>query len=51
MDLVIRDAEVVELHWRAPYRADVGIEGGDHHLVLKEGAAAGCLRPVARRGS
>ncbi|QIY97997.1 amidohydrolase family protein [Streptomyces sp. S1D4-11] len=49
MDLVIRDAEVVDGTSGPSYRADVGIEGGRITTVLKEGAAAGCLRPVARR--
>ncbi|MEU7337683.1 MULTISPECIES: D-aminoacylase [unclassified Streptomyces] len=49
MDLVIRDAEVVDGTAGPSYRADVGIEGGRITTVLKEGAAAGCLRPVARR--
>ncbi|MET8410160.1 D-aminoacylase [Streptomyces sp. NPDC005195] len=49
MDLVIRDAEVVDGTGGPSYRADVGIEGGRITTVLKEGAAAGCLRPVARR--
>lgn len=49
MDLVIRDAEVVDGTAGPSYRADVGIEGGRITTVVKEGAAAGCLRPVARR--
>ncbi|WP_393097556.1 amidohydrolase family protein [Streptomyces sp. LN325] len=49
MDLVIRDAEVVDGTGGPSYRADVGIEGGRITTVVKEGAAAGCLRPVARR--
>ncbi|MFG2478371.1 amidohydrolase family protein [Streptomyces fagopyri] len=49
MDLVIRDAEVVDGTSGPSYRADVGIEGGRITTVVKEGAAAGCLRPVARR--
>ncbi|MGW3153247.1 N-acyl-D-amino-acid deacylase family protein [Streptomyces sp. NPDC001089] len=49
MDLVIRDAEVVDGTAGPSYRADVGIERGRITTVLKEGAAAGCLRPVARR--
>lgn len=49
MDLVIRDAQVVDGTGGPSYRADVGIEGGRITTVVKEGAAAGCLRPVARR--
>ncbi|MGP4045050.1 N-acyl-D-amino-acid deacylase family protein [Streptomyces sp. 2A115] len=49
MDLVIRDAEVVDGTGEPSYRADVGIEGGRITTVVKEAAAAGCLRPVARR--
>ncbi|GGX57630.1 N-acyl-D-amino-acid deacylase family protein [Streptomyces minutiscleroticus] len=49
LDLVIRDAEVVDGSGGPSYRADVGVEGGRITTVLKEGAAAGCLRPVARR--
>ncbi|MFI6339736.1 amidohydrolase family protein [Streptomyces sp. NPDC050535] len=49
MDLVIRDADVVDGTGDPSYRADVGIENGVITTVVKEGAAAGCLRPVARR--
>ncbi|MFF1677383.1 amidohydrolase family protein [Streptomyces sp. NPDC058256] len=49
MDLVIRDAEVVDGTGEPSYRADVGIENGVITTVVKEAAAAGCLRPVARR--
>ncbi|WSW77303.1 D-aminoacylase [Streptomyces sp. NBC_00996] len=49
MDLVIRDAEVVDGTGDPSYRADVGIEAGRITTVVKEAAAAGCLRPVARR--
>ncbi|MFJ4830315.1 amidohydrolase family protein [Streptomyces sp. NPDC088747] len=49
MDLVIRDADVVDGTGDPSYRADVGIENGVITTVVREGAAAGCLRPVARR--
>ncbi|MFD5631065.1 amidohydrolase family protein [Streptomyces sp. NPDC127072] len=49
MDLVIRDADVVDGTGDPSYRADVGIENGVITTVVKEGAAAGCLHPVARR--
>ncbi|MCX4905799.1 amidohydrolase family protein [Streptomyces sp. NBC_00878] len=49
LDLVIRDAEVVDGSGGPSYRADVGIEGGRITAVVQEAAAAGCLRPVARR--
>ncbi|MCX4971755.1 amidohydrolase family protein [Streptomyces sp. NBC_00620] len=49
MDLVIRDAEVVDGTGEPSYRADVGIENGVITTVVKEAAAAGCQRPVARR--
>ncbi|MEU9187883.1 D-aminoacylase [Streptomyces sp. NPDC048484] len=49
MDLVIRDAEVVDGSGGPSYRADVGIEGGRITAVVQEAAAAGCLRPEARR--
>ncbi|MEV0223657.1 D-aminoacylase [Streptomyces sp. NPDC050704] len=49
MDLVIRDAEVVDGTGEPSYRADVGIEGGRITTMVKEASAAGCLRPVARR--
>ncbi|MFJ5140898.1 amidohydrolase family protein [Streptomyces sp. NPDC088707] len=49
MDLVFRDAEVVDGTGGASYRADVAIEGGRIAAIVKEGAAAGCQRPTARR--
>ncbi|MDQ0949978.1 N-acyl-D-amino-acid deacylase [Streptomyces phaeochromogenes] len=48
MDLVVRDVDVVDGSGGPSYRADVGIEGGRITTVVQE-AAAGCLRPVARR--
>jgi N-acyl-D-amino-acid deacylase len=49
MDLVVRDVEVVDGSGGPSYRADVGIEGGRITAIVQEAAAAGCLRPVARR--
>ncbi|MFE9683656.1 amidohydrolase family protein [Streptomyces sp. NPDC006285] len=49
MDLVIRDVDVVDGSGGPSYRADVGIEGGRITSVVREAAAAGCLRPDARR--
>ncbi|MFI1209193.1 amidohydrolase family protein [Streptomyces sp. NPDC020802] len=49
MDLVIRDVDVVDGSGGPSYRADVGIERGRITTVVQEAAAAGCLRPVARR--
>lgn len=49
MDLVIRDAEVVDGGGDASYRADVAIEGGRIAAIVKEAAAAGCQRPTATR--
>ncbi|MFF7437643.1 amidohydrolase family protein [Streptomyces sp. NPDC008122] len=49
MDLVFRDADVVDGSGGDSYRADVGIEGGRIVSVVKEAAAAGCQRPTARR--
>jgi len=49
MDLVIRDVDVVDGSGGPSYRADVGIEGGRIGTVVQEAAAAGCLRPAARR--
>ncbi|MFI1480934.1 amidohydrolase family protein [Streptomyces sp. NPDC020747] len=49
IDLVVRDVEVVDGSGGPSYRADVGIEGGRITAVVQEAAAAGCLRPVARR--
>ncbi|MGI3200012.1 N-acyl-D-amino-acid deacylase family protein [Streptomyces sp. GLT-R25] len=49
MDLVVRDVEVADGSGGPSYRADVGIEGGRITAIVQEAAAAGCLRPVARR--
>ncbi|MEV7138653.1 N-acyl-D-amino-acid deacylase family protein [Streptomyces tauricus] len=49
LDLVIRDVDVVDGSGGPSYRADVGVEGGRITTVVQEAAAAGCLRPVARR--
>ncbi|MEU0401468.1 D-aminoacylase [Streptomyces sp. NPDC006197] len=49
MDLVFRDAEVVDGSGGDSYRADVGIEDGRIVSIVKEAAAAGCQRPTARR--
>ncbi|MFE7598208.1 amidohydrolase family protein [Streptomyces sp. NPDC057494] len=49
MDLVFRDAEVVDGSGGDSYRADVAIEGGRIASIVKEAAAAGCQRPTARR--
>ncbi|MFE9134062.1 amidohydrolase family protein [Streptomyces sp. NPDC007355] len=49
MDLVFRDAEVVDGTGGPSYRADVAIDGGRIAAIVKEGAAAGCQRPTARR--
>ncbi|MFD3332649.1 amidohydrolase family protein [Streptomyces sp. NPDC058700] len=49
MDLVFRDAEVVDGGGGPSYRADVAIDGGRIAAIVKEGAAAGCQRPTARR--
>ncbi|MGW0120119.1 N-acyl-D-amino-acid deacylase family protein [Streptomyces sp. NPDC003327] len=49
MDLVFRDAEVVDGSGGDSYRADVAVEGGRIAAIVKEAAAAGCQRPTARR--
>jgi N-acyl-D-amino-acid deacylase len=49
VDLVIRDADVVDGSGEPSYRADVAIEGGRIAAIVKEAAAAGCQRPTARR--
>ncbi|MFF8278614.1 amidohydrolase family protein [Streptomyces lateritius] len=49
MDLVIRDVEVVDGSGGDSYRADVALDGGRIAAIVKEGAAAGCQRPTARR--
>ncbi|MET9373297.1 D-aminoacylase [Streptomyces sp. NPDC002992] len=49
MDLVIRDVDVVDGSGGDAYRADVAVDGGRIAAIVKEGAAAGCQRPTARR--
>lgn len=49
MDLVIRDAEVVDGSGGPSYRADVAVADGRITAIVKEAAAAGCLRPTATR--
>ncbi|MGW6565507.1 N-acyl-D-amino-acid deacylase family protein [Streptomyces sp. NPDC054975] len=49
MDLVIRDVDVVDGSGGQSYRADVAVDGGRIAAIVKEGAAAGCQRPTARR--
>ncbi|MFD4374374.1 amidohydrolase family protein [Streptomyces sp. NPDC058486] len=49
MDLVLRDAEVVDGSGAPSYRADVALAGGRIVSIVKEAAAAGCQRPTARR--
>ncbi|MEV7278327.1 D-aminoacylase [Streptomyces sp. NPDC093111] len=49
MDLVLRDAEVVDGSGASSYRADVALSDGRIAAIVKEGAAAGCQRPTARR--
>ncbi|WP_328769007.1 N-acyl-D-amino-acid deacylase family protein [Streptomyces sp. NBC_00286] len=49
MDLVIRDAEVVDGSGGDSYRADVAVADGRITAIVKEAAAAGCLRPTATR--
>ncbi|WMX48842.1 D-aminoacylase [Streptomyces roseicoloratus] len=49
MDLVFRDAEVVDGTGEPSYRADVAIADGRIASIVKEAAAAGCQRPTARR--
>ncbi|MGW1374893.1 N-acyl-D-amino-acid deacylase family protein [Streptomyces sp. NPDC002446] len=48
-DLVIRDADVVDGTGAPSYRADVVVDGGRIAAIVKEAAAAGCQRPLARR--
>ncbi|MFI7402929.1 amidohydrolase family protein [Streptomyces sp. NPDC049541] len=48
-ELVIRDAEVVDGSGEPSYRADVVVDGGRIVSIVKEAAAAGCLRPKGRR--
>ncbi|OAH13832.1 N-acyl-D-amino-acid deacylase family protein [Streptomyces jeddahensis] len=49
MDLVIRDADVVDGTGAPSYRADVVVDDGRIVSIVKEAAAAGCQRPTARR--
>ncbi|MDT9688494.1 D-aminoacylase [Streptomyces sp. P9(2023)] len=49
MDLVIRDVDVIDGSGGDSYRADVAVDGGRIAAIVKEGAAAGCQRPTARR--
>ncbi|MFG3193603.1 N-acyl-D-amino-acid deacylase family protein [Streptomyces omiyaensis] len=49
MDLVFRDAEVVDGSGAPSYRADVAVAGGRIVSIVREAAAAGCRRPTARR--
>ncbi|GHJ94901.1 N-acyl-D-amino-acid deacylase [Streptomyces sp. NE5-10] len=49
MDLVFRDAEVVDGSGGPSYRADVAVERGRIVSIVREAAAAGCQRPTARR--
>lgn len=49
MDLVFRDAEVVDGSGEPSYRADVVVADGRITTIVKEAAAAGCQRPRARR--
>ncbi|WP_406198704.1 D-aminoacylase [Streptomyces europaeiscabiei] len=49
MDLVFRDAEVVDGSGDPSYRADVVVADGRITSIVKEAAAAGCQRPRARR--
>ncbi|MEU4271969.1 D-aminoacylase [Streptomyces sp. NPDC026092] len=49
MDLVIRDVDVIDGSGGESYRADVAVDGGRIAAIVKEGAAAGCQRPTARR--
>ncbi|MET9906507.1 D-aminoacylase [Streptomyces sp. NPDC006476] len=48
-ELVIRDADVVDGSGEPSYRADVVIDDGRIVSIVKEAAAAGCLRPKAVR--
>ncbi|ANP49133.1 N-acyl-D-amino-acid deacylase [Streptomyces griseochromogenes] len=48
-DLVIRDADVVDGSGEPSYRADVVVDGGRVVSIVREAAAAGCLRPRAMR--
>ncbi|MEU0781883.1 D-aminoacylase [Streptomyces sp. NPDC006173] len=48
-DLVIRDADVADGSGAPSYRADVAVRGGRIVGIVKEAAAAGCLRPRGTR--
>ncbi|MEW2162572.1 D-aminoacylase [Streptomyces sp. NPDC007084] len=48
-DLVIRDADVADGSGAPAYRADVAVSGGRIVAIVKEAAAAGCLRPRGTR--
>jgi N-acyl-D-amino-acid deacylase len=49
VDLVFRDAEVVDGSGAPSYRADVVVKDGRVACIVKEAAAAGCQRPRAGR--
>jgi N-acyl-D-amino-acid deacylase len=49
MDLVIRDADVVDGTGAPSYRADVVVDDGRIVSIVQEAAAAGCQRPLAMR--
>ncbi|MFJ1668923.1 amidohydrolase family protein [Streptomyces bottropensis] len=49
MDLVFRDADVVDGSGEPSYRADVVVADGRITTIVKEAAAAGCQRPRAQR--
>ncbi|QFR00045.1 D-aminoacylase [Streptomyces phaeolivaceus] len=49
MDVVFRDAEVVDGSGEPSYRADVAVGDGRITSIVKEGAAAGCQRPRGGR--
>ncbi|MFI7504432.1 amidohydrolase family protein [Streptomyces sp. NPDC049687] len=48
-ELVFRDADVVDGSGEPSYRADVVVDGGRIVSIVREAAAAGCQRPMARR--
>ncbi|MEU8524991.1 D-aminoacylase [Streptomyces sp. NPDC048629] len=49
IDLVLRDAEVVDGSGAPSYRADVAVDDGRIVSIVKEAAAAGCQRPTGTR--
>ncbi|WP_261719313.1 D-aminoacylase [Streptomyces sp. FZ201] len=49
LDLVIRDADVVDGSGADSYRADVVVDNGRIVAIVREAAAAGCQRPSAMR--